>query len=216
MSSIGNRIRDDNQRSNEQQVSDHESPRETADDRVELTLVRVGIHGQVGRFASPNDSGFRRRSRVLCKTSRGLEVGQVLSSQVATPGQADGMILREMGPDDELLWGHLQALASEANQDCQEWLHNRGCDAVLLEVEPLMDGRTLYFHFLNDRLADEGLQQHVDHLAQVFEEKARNSEFAAQLEKGCGPGCGTEAAVNGCGSKGGCAVCKLASACKTH
>ncbi|MFN3190288.1 MAG: PSP1 C-terminal domain-containing protein [Aureliella sp.] len=185
-------------------------------DLVQMALVRIGVHGQVGRFSGIQDSGFGRGSRVLCRTPRGLEVGQVLSQQAACATKADGLILRVMGPDDELLWGHLQALASEASHDCQEWLNQHGCEAVLLEVEPLMDGRTLYFHFLNEQYTDQGLQSHVDHLAQVFEEKARNSEFAAQLEEGCGPGCGTESAVNGCGSKGGCAVCKLASACKTR
>lgn len=189
----------------------------SADSKIRAGLVRIGIHGQIGRFALKVESDRETVAgrRVLCRTSRGLEVGQFLRATTAAEELLDGLVVRELMPDDELLWAHLRSLAQEAHEDCARWLAENQSNAILLDVEPLMDGRTLYFHFLEDVSSDPAVQEHVDKLALVFEQRAAESEFAGRVEIGCGPGCGTEKAVNGCGSKGGCAVCKIASACKS-
>lgn len=201
-------------------------------------LVRVGLHGQVGRFLPTEPLAFRRGQRVVCRTERGIEVGHILQpsarlvakrlpdgaaeaamengtsqSNAGKEGQhADGRVIRPMAPEDELLYGHLQELGHQAQAACQTWLEQRQISAVLLDVEPLLDGKTLYFHFLSE--IDERVQQHLDELVAVYEQQVRESRFANLLEQGCGPGCGTTEAKNGCGSKGGCAVCKVAAACK--
>ena len=41
-------------------------------------LVRVGAMGQVGRFAAVDAVRYPRRSRVIVRTRRGLEIGDVL------------------------------------------------------------------------------------------------------------------------------------------
>lgn len=181
-----------------------------------MVLVRVGIHGQVGRFACVEPLRLQRGDRTVCRTARGIEIGVVLRCLEATarpPATPDGRVLRRTGPEDELLWGHLQQLGEDTFEQCEAWLRQAGSTAVLLEVEPLLDGRTLYFHFLSD--VDARVQQYLDHLVELYEQQVRQSKFARLLESGCGPGCGTSAAKNGCGSRGGCAVCKVASACKT-
>lgn len=178
-------------------------------------LLRVGLHGQVGRFQSSGVGGLRRLDRLVCRTARGLEIGVVLGS-VATHHNpqtpVDGTILRRTTPEDELLWGHLQQLGEEAFQSCDLWLKSNGAASLLLEVEPLLDGRTLYFHFLSE--VDEAVQVHLDELVAIYEQQVRQSKFANLLTHGCGPGCGTSQAKNGCGSSGGCAVCKVAAACR--
>ncbi len=124
----------------------------------------------------------------------------------------DGRILRAMTTEDEILWGHLREHADAAHEACQSWLTEQGIAGLLIDVEPLLDGKTLYFHFL-DRVS-EVVQHQIDHLASLYERAIRQSKFAQLLEHGCGPGCGTAEAKNGCGSKGGCAVCHVASHCK--
>jgi hypothetical protein len=123
----------------------------------------------------------------------------------------DGTLVRRMTPEDELLWGHLQGLGEAALESCTDWLKSQQLDTVLLEVEPLMDGRTLYFHFLSE--IDESVQHYLDNLVALYEEQVRLSPFAQLLQQGCGPGCGTSSAKNGCSSRGGCSVCKIAGAC---
>ena len=117
-----------------------------------------------------------------------------------------------MTTEDEILWGHLQQEADAAQQACAQWLNDHNVDGLLIDVEPLLDGKTLYFHFLSD--VSPEIQLHLDELAAIYERSVRESKFAQLLEHGCGPGCGTESAKNGCGSKGGCAVCHVASKCK--
>ena len=80
----------------------------------------------------------------------------------------------------------------------------------MLDVEPLFDGRTLYFHFMCD--VEPQLEKYVDQLARLYERQLLESEFAQSLEEGCGPNCGTELAKNDCGS--GCAVCHVGSICR--
>ncbi|MCA9132712.1 MAG: hypothetical protein KDA45_06145 [Planctomycetales bacterium] len=182
-----------------------------------MVLLRVGTGGRVGRFLPSEPLAVRRGERVVCRTQRGLEVGQVLGPSEAVAGHqdaSDGRLLRRMAPEDELLWGHLQQLGEQAFASCQQWLREAGVSSVLLEVEPLLDGRTLYFHFLAD--VEPQLQEQLDELAAIYEKKVRESKFAQLVEHGCGPGCGTAEAKNGCGTQRGCAVCKIAGACSSR
>jgi hypothetical protein len=43
-------------------------------------LVRYGLLGHVGRFAAVDAMRYPRRTRVVLRSLRGLEVGEVLSS----------------------------------------------------------------------------------------------------------------------------------------
>lgn len=181
----------------------------------ECYLVRVGKLGQIGRFRTLQESIFRRGARVVCRTQRGIEIGQILGpaqQKQLTVDLTDGQVLRGMTVEDEILWGHLQEQADQAQNTCQQWLSDHNVSGLLIDVEPLLDGKTLYFHFLSD--VSPEIQQHLDQLAAIYERSVRQSKFAQLLEHGCGPGCGTEDAKNGCGSKGGCAVCHVASKCK--
>lgn len=179
-------------------------------------LVRVGTQGQIRRLLLSEPLTLLRGEPVLCRTDRGLERGLVVGRSTGTSEWSDGCdgvgrILRRCTSEDELLWSHLQRLGEEAYTSCVAWLERQPTPALLLEVEPLMDGQTLYFHFLSE--VDSQIQSQLDQLVQLYEERVRASKFAQLLEHGCGPGCGTAAAKNGCGTRGGCAVCKIAGAC---
>jgi hypothetical protein len=191
-------------------------------------FVRVGIHGHVGRFHELNAGSLSRGDQVVCRTPRGLEVGLVLgpaSFRDSDPGDAppaavsgtainerfDGRVLRKLTAEDQLLWEQLQRMGRAAHQACEDWLSDQQISATLLEVEPLFDGRTLYFHFLSDVPPEVQLQ--LDSLVAIYEAEVKQSQFARLLEHGCGPGCGTEKAENGCSTGGGCAVCSVAASC---
>ncbi len=196
------------------EISETETTAE-ADTEIDCYLVRVGKLGQIGRFRTSQESIFRRGSRVVCRTQRGIEIGQILGPtqlKQSTVDLADGSVLRGMTVEDEILWGHLQEQSNQAQESCQRWLNDQNVTGLLIDVEPLLDGKTLYFHFLSE--VSPEIQLHLDQLAAIYERAVRESKFAQLLEHGCGPGCGTEEAKNGCGSKGGCAVCQVASKCK--
>lgn len=177
-------------------------------------LVRLGKHGQVGRCGCEKDFAFRRHQRVVCRTGRGVEVGHYLGMAKAPLDSRylEGQILRPMAAEDEMLWGYLQELGDATQEACQSWLQQQGIGAVLLDVEPLLDGKTLYFHFLET--VDQQVQVQLDELVRLYEEQVRKSDFARLLEQGCGPGCGTASAARGCSTAGACGACAVAKACR--
>lgn len=175
-------------------------------------LVRIGLMGNVGRFGSVDAVPYPRGKRVICRTSRGLEVGEVLATEPAsTTAPADGPLLRGMTVEDELLLTRLEQHRDEAFQACTVMMSERGSTAVLMDVEHLFDGQSVYFYFLGEVTPE--LESLTDELAAAYEKNVRFDQFVQTLTAGCGPDCGTEAAAgNGCAT-GGCSTCGIASAC---
>jgi cell fate regulator YaaT (PSP1 superfamily) len=178
-------------------------------------LVRVGAMGQVGRFAAVDALRYPRHSRVIVRTRRGLEIGEVL-----TPSDnyddarafADGDLLRGMTVEDELLHARLEKHRHEAYAACASLLTERQMSAVLVDVEHLFDGQGLFFYFLGDVPAE--LESYTAQLAEAYETKVQFRKFTETLIEGCGPGCGTEEA-KGQGGCDSCSSCAVAGACGT-
>lgn len=174
-------------------------------------LVRVGQLGHIGYFQAVDALRYARGLRVICRTARGLEVGHVLGS-FDRAGEADGTIVRGMTTADELLVARLQRHRDDAFQACRQFLDQRGLPVVLLDVEQLFDGHSLFFYFLGQPPPE--LDQFTSQLAETYAANVRYYEFETALTEGCGPGCGTED-KSGCGTSGSCATCAVASACRS-
>lgn len=175
-------------------------------------IVRTGVLGQIGRYRSVDATRFLRGSRVIVRTTRGLEVGEVLSPPSAeSDAQADGALLRGMTVEDELLAARLASKRQAAYEACHRRLAESRVSAVLLDVEHLFDGQSLVFYFLGTQTPE--LQSITADLAAVYDAEAQIGSFADLLAAGCGPGCGTEAAAGqGCVScQAGCAIAGLCS-----
>src|SRR6185369_4710142 len=123
--------------------------------------------------------------------------------------ELDGQVLRRVTIEDNLLIARLEKNRLEAYLACTDRLAERGIPAILLDVEHLFDGRSLYFYFLGDTTPE--LDALTAELAEVYEAKAQLQKFADTLTAGCGPNCGTEEG-GGCGT-GGCSTCSGLSAC---
>lgn len=176
-------------------------------------IVRVGALGQVLSLVSPDCVCYPRGTRVVVRTRRGLEVGEVLSPPGARPDAAhraphgtnqpaaDGEILRRMTVEDELLAQRLTQNRLAAHQACQERLESLGLPAVLLDTEFLFDGQTLIFYFLGEVPAE--LEAVLQDLAEAYDSRAGVRAFAQTLLAGCGPDCGSK---QGCSDA--CGVCE--------
>jgi cell fate regulator YaaT (PSP1 superfamily) len=173
--------------------------------------VRFGAFGAVGRFAATDGLRYPRGARVVCRTRRGLEVGEVLSP-LAEAGEhdTDGTVLRRITVEDDLLLARLAKNRDQAWQACQERLNQREIPAVLVDVEHLFDGQSLFFYFLGETTPE--IDAITAELAETYEATVQFRKFTETLTAGCGPGCGTEHAENGCAS-GGCGTCAVVSAC---
>lgn len=177
-------------------------------------FVRVGVLGSVGRFAAADRQRYARGARVICRTARGLEVGEVLSPIEASESPAgDGTLLRRVTTQDDLLIARLEKNRDEAYQACAAKLAQHDLPAVLVDVEHLFDGQSLYFYFLGETTPQ--LDSLTAELAEAYEAKAQLQKFADTLTAGCGPDCGTEAG-GGCGTSGGCSTCAVSCGVKAH
>jgi cell fate regulator YaaT (PSP1 superfamily) len=180
-------------------------------------FVRVGVLGQVGRFRARDGQRYRRGARVICRTERGLETGEVLvaASRATDPESPDlvapdGGILRRCTVEDELLLARLERNRREAYDACTELLANRGLSAVLVDVEHLFDGRSLYFYFLGP--VSPEVDAITEQLAEAYDAEVQFRAFSDTVQQGCGPDCGTENAA-GCGSS--CASCAIGPTCNS-
>jgi hypothetical protein len=178
-------------------------------------LVRVGAMGHLGPFDSAESLRYPRGARVVVRTGRGLESGEVLGPAGQwSAGTPDGTILRRMGVEDELLAERLARHRDRAFEACRARLAERGLEETLVDVEQLFDGETIVFYFLGQATDDQPeLTSLTAELAALYEAKVQFRRFAETLTQGCGPGCGTEAAV-GCGSA--CSSCVVAGGCATR
>jgi cell fate regulator YaaT (PSP1 superfamily) len=176
-------------------------------------LVRVGALGHVGRFTAVDAVRYPRDCRVVVRTPRGLELGEVLAppGEAADDAPADGSILRGLTVEDHLLEARLERNRQAAYDACAGRLVELGLPAVLMDVEHLFDGRSLVFYFLGEMTPR--LEVLTEELAEVYETHVQFRRFSDAVTEGCGPGCGTEAAA---GCKTCVAGCAVASACASH
>lgn len=175
-------------------------------------LVRVGKQGRVGRFSAVDAARYARGAAVVVRTARGLELGQVLAPpECESPaGLGDGSLLRAVSAADRLLAARLEQRGPAAFAAVSARLAELNSRAVLLDVEPLFDGRTLVFHFLGDAPPEV-----ESDLAEAYEAVAQIRRFAETLVTGCGPGCGTEEAIGG-GCQSCSTGCAVAGSCGTR
>jgi cell fate regulator YaaT (PSP1 superfamily) len=172
--------------------------------------------GQIGRFMAVDAVRYPRHSRVIVRTRRGLEIGEVLAppdDNANGLANADGDLLRGMTIEDELLVARLEKHRQAAYQACVKLLADSGVPAVLVDVEHLFDGRGLFFYFLGSVPAE--VESLTSQLADAYETKVQFRKFTETLIEGCGPGCGTEE-VKGRGGCETCSSCAVAGACGTR
>ena len=70
-------------------------------------VVRYSLLGRLGNFVAADAVRYERHSRVILRSERGLEIGEVLTPPQAGDAKApiDGQILRRMTVEDQLLDG---------------------------------------------------------------------------------------------------------------
>ncbi|MAT71663.1 MAG: hypothetical protein CMJ58_19325 [Planctomycetaceae bacterium] len=175
-------------------------------------LVRYGLLGHLGRFSAADAVRYPRQSRVVVRSPRGLELGEIVAEPEAAAAapRLDGQILRRVTVEDDLLQARLDKHRHQAFEACQRLLAEHHVAAALVDVEHLLDGAGLFFYFLGEPPAEA--HEITAQLAETYETAVEFRQFADLLTEGCGPGCGTEevAGQGGCAS---CTSCAVASAC---
>jgi cell fate regulator YaaT (PSP1 superfamily) len=113
----------------------------------------------LGIFAPRGNESFGRGTRVIARTSRGLESGEVLCEateqaieQLRDPD--NGQILRVMTADDEK---ELYRIAGRRHADwdlCDERVRGSGLDMRLVDVERIFGGERIIVYYLAENRVD--------------------------------------------------------------
>lgn len=130
-------------------------------------LVRYGLMGHVGWFAldAGFGPGFERGRAVVVRTSRGVELGEVLvvpdasapgvRSRVAEDSIDAFRVLRSAGDDDLALGREVDRLRESRFDACRRIVAEAGWPLELIDVEPLLD-QTTVLHYLGGDGLDLG------------------------------------------------------------
>jgi len=175
-----------------------------------IYLVQTGLLAEIGRFQSLGPQRYIRDSEVVCRTPRGLEIGCVITESAADQAGTSGTLLRRVTDDDRMIIKRIDRFKNRAFKACQSLLVDEKIPAMLVDVEHLFDGESVFFYFLGK--VPDGVERVSGRLAEIYEAKVKFRQFAERLASGCGPGCGTTASK--CGD-GGCSNCGIAGGCGT-
>lgn len=168
-------------------------------------LVRYGTLGWVALFGSIERIECEHKSRVVIHTSRGIEMGEFLSSPSAegtdhgnTNGEKPtGEFLRRATAEDERLAAEMIAEPSGLFDECHRLLAERDLPIEVVEFERLLDGETTVLYFLGEQVPElEAVA------AQLTEMRGSKIQFFPVIEPPptAGGGCGSGNCGNGqCG-----------------
>lgn len=186
-------------------------------------LVGYGLVGDFGRFRADRPLACRRGDRVVIRSHRGLEVGQVL--RPATGGHAHflpnttvGKLLRCFTATDATQLSQSPGRVAAVLEQAVKLARAMDLPLELLDAEMLLDGEHAVLHFL--RWADCDVRPFVSSLSKTLGlhillqdlSQPQGDRVEEETEQHSHEGCGRE----GCGSSaGGCGNCSTGGGCST-
>ena len=122
-------------------------------------IVRYGAMRFLGIFTSNGGIQYQRGVKVIARTDRGLEVGEVLcpTSEEAVAWlkePTEGQILREMTAEDHL---EVARIADQAHREinvCQRFVDKLELAMQLIDVEHIFGGERIVVYYLAENRVD--------------------------------------------------------------
>ena len=148
-------------------------------------IVRYGSMRSLGVLSTRGGDRYERESRVVARTNRGLEVGEVLceGTEAAVRQVRDaqhGQILREMTPDDENELAHLQSREPEEFEKCNNLVQQLGLEMELVDIEHLFGGERIVVYYLAEQRVD--FRELVKLLAAEFQTRIEMRQIGVRDE----------------------------------
>jgi cell fate regulator YaaT (PSP1 superfamily) len=122
-------------------------------------VVRYGRMRFLGEYGGPGDEGHRRGERVVIRSDRGTELGEVLcASSSRTSGFLEqtttGAILRTASVEDLEHEASLVKSQKDAFRICQEFIARRRLQMDLVDVEIIFGRERIVFYYLAAKRVD--------------------------------------------------------------
>jgi cell fate regulator YaaT (PSP1 superfamily) len=148
-------------------------------------IVRYGAMRLLGVFAPTADQPFPRGTRVIVRTDRGLEDGEVLcevKAEAPAAGEASkpAQILRAMTADDANELCRMHAQEREEFQTCVKCISTLGLEMELVDVEHVFGGERVIVYYLAEGRVD--FRELVKMLAGEFQTRIEMRQIGVRDE----------------------------------
>jgi cell fate regulator YaaT (PSP1 superfamily) len=148
-------------------------------------IVRYGAMRFLGVFSPTPGREYRRGMRVVARTDRGLEIGEVLCdatpeavSDIKDPG--NGQILREMTAEDRNELIRLKKQGKEQFDACRKNIERLGLKMQLVDTEHLFGGERIVVYYLAENRVD--FRELVRLLASEFQTRIEMRQIGVRDE----------------------------------
>lgn len=166
-------------------------------------LVRYGRMNALGFFEHRESKISKTQSRVVIKTSRGLELGHLVGQLTAyrggqlkltdeqiqdyfedsdidfTPTQA-GKFVRYATSDDISEERHLRKIAKEEMEHCKRFVKEMDLPMKIVDVEHVFGGERIIFYFMSDGRVD--FRELVKKIAQEYQTRIEMRQIGSRDE----------------------------------
>ena len=148
-------------------------------------IVRYGVMPSLGVLLARGSERLARGTRVITRTPRGMEAGEVLCeatehavSQLKDP--ASGQIVRKMTPEDENELQHVQSNDRRTFEKCRDHVAQLGLQMELVEVENIFGGECVVVYYLAEKRVD--FRELVKRLASEFQTRVEMRQIGIRDE----------------------------------
>ena len=148
-------------------------------------IVRYGVMRFLGEFLGLRDQSHPRDQKVVIRSDRGQELGDVLCPAtdrsamfLENPGRGD--ILRVASDEDLAAAVQLSARQQEGLVGCREFIAKRRLQMDLVDVEAILGGERMVFYYLAEKRVD--FRDLVKDLARVFQTRIEMRQIGVRDE----------------------------------
>ncbi len=148
-------------------------------------VVRFGVTRSLGAFGTSASESLPRGTRVVARTERGLEIGEVLCeatetavAQIADPRR--GQILRIVTSEDQQEALKLIAKQREEFEVCKQKIAELGMVMEIVDVEHIFGGERIVVYYLSENRID--FRELVKVLATQFQTRIEMRQIGVRDE----------------------------------
>ena len=148
-------------------------------------VVRFGQMRQLGEYAGLADQEHPRGQRVVVRSDRGTELGEVLCpatdrTALFLENPVQGQILRPASAEDLAAEAALAELRSEGFATCREFIARRRLQMDLVDVEAIHGHERMVFYYLAEKRVD--FRELVKDLARAFHTRIEMRQIGVRDE----------------------------------
>src|SRR5262245_19319378 len=160
----------------------------SADPTIDVSakyIVRHGAMRILGEFAAPPATNFARGDRVVVRSDRGLELGDVLCPATPEavshlPEPSHGDILRTASEDDHHREAQIREKGKTQFETAGRLVAEHKLAMQLVDVEPLFGGERIVFYFLAEKRVD--FRELVRSMAREFQTRIELRQIGVRDE----------------------------------